>query len=350
MKQLMYRILRYLGVYWIASRFIRHRLFILCYHGISVKDEHQFWPGVFMREAVFRERLELLKSYGFNVLSLSQSLRALDLGAIPPRSIVITADDGYENTPETLWKGCTDYGFPLTIYITSYYAEKQNPIFNVIVYYLFWRTEKAELVGDFSFVGMSSNERLEFSEDEGNIIAQKIIDFGREKCDEDGRASILVRLCELMGFDYNAIKRDGMFMLMDKGRISEIAKQGADIQLHTHRHKLKIDREHVEKEIADNREFLEPAVGEKLNHFCYPSGKWHPEQKAWLKDLGMKSATTCDLGFVTAKTDRLALNRYLDRDDISADEFLAEISGFLMLGRVIRRYIKNAFRSIAQAQ
>ena len=60
MKQLAYSILRYFGVYWLARKFFRKQLLILCYHGISVRDEHQWWPGVFMRGAVFRRRLELL--------------------------------------------------------------------------------------------------------------------------------------------------------------------------------------------------------------------------------------------------------------------------------------------------
>ena len=294
-----------------------------------------------MREDVFRQRLKLLKSYGFNVLGLDEALTALDNSALPPKAVVITADDGYCSTPHTLSKACAESQFPLTIYVTSYYAEKQNPIFNVMVQYLFWKTERHELTGDLVFAGINDTNRISLDGNNQAYWANFIIDYGRKDCDEHGRERILIGLCKLLAFNYQEMKSDGFLMLMDAKSIAGLAEQGVDLQLHTHRHRFPVKRESVIKEIEDNRAFLEPLVGKSLKHFCYPSGIWDAEQHPWMKQLAIESATTCQLGFVTAWSDRLALNRYLDRDDISENEFLAEASGFLMLARRCRKKVKR---------
>ena len=341
MKDRVYGLLRRLGVFWFSGLFFRKQLLILCYHGISISDEHNWWPGVFMKEQKFRKRLEILKEGGYRVIGLGEALQKLDDNKLPAKSIVITADDGYLNSPQTFAKACLDFGYPSTIYVTSYYAEKQTPIFNVTVQYLFWKINELELWGDFSKIGLTGTSYLDISTAEKRKeIAQQVVTFGRTHCNEEQRQDILRNICGLVGQDYASLARSGMFRLMGAPEIRSIANSGIDVQLHTHRHSFPVDQAAASREIEENREFLKPLVKRPLEHFCYPSGFWEPRQLPWLRELGIQSATTCRLGFVSRNSDKLCLNRYLDKQTISDHEFRAEISGFLNIARRIRGKVK----------
>lgn len=345
MKDTIYMWLGRFGVFWLFRLFFRNQLLILCYHGISLQDEHKWWPGVFMTENRFTKRLHLLSSRGYKVLGLSEALSRLDDGTLPPKAVVITADDGYLNSPQTLAKACADFDFPLTIYVTTYHSAKQTPIFNVMVQYLLWKTDKTELNGDFSKLGLPDTQSLDLSgQEKRRAVAEQIIAHGRDCGDESQRQAILKELCLLTGLDYQAMTSAGMFRIMDAQAIKTMAGQGVDIQLHTHRHRFPVDKAVACREIEENRQYLEPLVGKPLTHFCYPSGLWQEAQLPWLKALRVESATTCQLGFVSSDSNKLCLNRYLDRDDISESEFLAEISGFLRFARGLRNRARFLWR------
>lgn len=338
MKSRIYGMLGRLGVFWITRRLFRRKLLILCYHGISVSDEHLWWPGVFMTNDKFRRRMELLREKGYQVIALKEALDRLDACTLPDNAVVLTADDGYLNSPQTMVKTCQEFNYPLTIYVTSYYAEKKTPIFNVMVQYVFWKTNKSELRGEFSDIGiLGSTNSLDLSNaDKRTLYARQVIEFGREQPDELHRQAILKRLCSVLGVDYFSMTNSGTFKLMGSEEIRLVSGLGVDIQLHTHRHRFPEDKQAALREIKENRAFLEPLTGKPLNHFCYPSGLWSSMQLPWLSELKVSSATTCNLGFVSKESGRLSLNRYLDKETICENEFVAEISGFLNLARRIR--------------
>jgi hypothetical protein len=107
---------------------------------------------------------------------------------------------------------------------------------------------------------------------------------------------------------------------------SELAGQGIDFQLHTHRHRTPLDEELFRKEIRDNRRALRE-LGTNAVHFCYPSGVYRPEFLPWLRKENVFSATTCDAGLATRQDDLLLLPRLVDSPARSPLEFEAWLSG-----------------------
>src|SRR5450755_1299743 len=77
-----------------AGRWRNQRLLILCYHGISFNDEHLWNPGLYVDPALFRSRMQLLRDADCNILPLDEALVRLENGTLPPRSVVLTFDDG----------------------------------------------------------------------------------------------------------------------------------------------------------------------------------------------------------------------------------------------------------------
>src|SRR5271163_1599289 len=80
-----------------ASQWRNQRLLILCYHGISFEDEHEWSSALYLSPATFRERMRILAQGGYHVLPLGEALERLENGTLPPKSVAITFDDGGYN-------------------------------------------------------------------------------------------------------------------------------------------------------------------------------------------------------------------------------------------------------------
>lgn len=82
------------------------------------------------------------------------------------------------------------------------------------------------------------------------------------------------------------------------------------------------------REIEENRVILEPLVGRRLEHFCYPSGVWERGQLDTLRRLGVRSATTCDALINKPGESLLTLKRFCDFEGFAWIEFESVLSGF----------------------
>ena len=76
-----------------SSAWRRRRLLILCYHGVSRYDEHE-WASWYITAERLRQRMEILAQAHCNVLPLAEAVSRLQNGTLPDRAVVITFDDG----------------------------------------------------------------------------------------------------------------------------------------------------------------------------------------------------------------------------------------------------------------
>ena len=120
------RIARCLGFFTLSRLLTQRYLRILCYHGASLRDEHKFRSGLFIRPEVFSSRMALLAEREYPVLSLSEALTSLDRDALPPCATVITIDDGWSGTCLKMAPILKDHDFPATLYLSTYYMDKQT--------------------------------------------------------------------------------------------------------------------------------------------------------------------------------------------------------------------------------
>ncbi|MGH7277227.1 MAG: polysaccharide deacetylase family protein, partial [Candidatus Rokuibacteriota bacterium] len=305
---------------------------ILCYHGVALGDEAAFRPQLFITPARLQQRLASLARHRFPVVSLDQALDGLDGGTLPAAATVITIDDGFHGAQRLGMGLLREFGFPATVYLTSYYCLNERPIFGLVVAYAFWKTRRTEL--DFTGLGLPRSGVVSLADDEERDRAMAdIISWGETRCDEAGRGALALATCERLGVDYAALEGARILSLVTPSEIREMALAGIDLQLHTHRHRLPFEPALASREIADNREALTPFVIKPLVHFCYPSGLRSPAHEPALRGAGIRSATTCEPGLNYPATPRLALRRFLDGEHISQIEFEAEAFGFAELLR-----------------
>src|SRR5215212_1083067 len=76
-----------------ASNWRQRRLLILCYHSVSLQDEHE-WSDAHVPVAHLRRRFEILREKPFTVLPLAEALERLSHDDLPPGSVSLTFDEG----------------------------------------------------------------------------------------------------------------------------------------------------------------------------------------------------------------------------------------------------------------
>ncbi|HEY1658746.1 MAG TPA: polysaccharide deacetylase family protein [Candidatus Sulfotelmatobacter sp.] len=309
----------------------QRKLLILCYHGIALEDENQWRPFLYISPEHFERRLEILRNAGYAVLPLAQALEQLRRNDLPPRSVALTFDDGTYDFYKLAWPRLKQYGFPATVYLTTYYSELRRPIFSLICSYMLWKArgmrglDLKEFGIDCQVVPASAEKREEMASQLMRWADGK--DFHGEEKDE-----FAASLAQRLGIDYQKLRAKRILQLMSVDEVKQLAAEGVDFQLHTHRHRAPRTEELFRREIWDNRARITKAIGGERNHFCYPSGAYRPEFLDWLAKEEVISATTCDTGFATEETNPLLLPRFVDttgRTDLEFESWVGGIGYFL---------------------
>ena len=344
------RVCAALGLFRLTSLLFARRLQILCYHGFQLADECRFRPQLFISEDTFIGRLQHLVREGFVVLPLDEALTRMWNGTLPHRSLAITIDDGFKSTLSVAAPLLLRFHLPATVYVTTYYMEKNVPVFRLGMQYLFWRAAARPLDQATLDLLAALNSQLAATPGsrQGTVtpsyaalhhLAWNLIQKGETLLCESERQSLLREVGRILA-DTICLDELQSLSIMSGEEVCLLGRQGFDIQLHTHRHRFPShDRSVACQEIVQNQTRLEAITGRKARHFCYPSGIFASSQWAWLQELGIESATTCLSGLNTRRTPRYALRRFLDSEDISFVEFRAELAGFAELLRRVRAWI-----------
>ncbi|HEX8873310.1 MAG TPA: polysaccharide deacetylase family protein, partial [Nitrosospira sp.] len=325
------------GLFHVARWLTRNHLKILCYHGFTLADEAEFRPKLFIRPEQFEKRLTAIDRYRLRVLPLQEAIERLYERSLPGGAIVITVDDGFHSVHRLAVPRLQRHGYPATVYVTTYYVQNPNPVFRLVIQYMFWKTRKQELV--LRNVSWAENKVVDLRDPvQAEQTMWDCINHGERECEEKQRCTICAELGELLETPYEEIVRSRMFHLMTPDELRSLSPAGVRVELHTHRHIFPSDDQSLaEREIADNRAALTQWLPSETQHFCYPSGLWDERQWAWLDNMNVKSSTTCVPGLNSSETPRHALRRFLDGENIHQLEFEAAISGFSDLLRALRR-------------
>ena len=319
---------KYIGLFWLAKKLTANGLRILCYHGFSFNDEHLFRPKLFMTKHTLAQRLQKIEKMGFSVIGLSDAVKQFQAGKPSANSLVITVDDGWQGVVDVAEPLFKKHDFKWTLYLTTYYAEKQTQVMNVALQYLCWKTVKREY--DFSALRTQFNLALEQGLDcHGDKLAMKLSALGNELDTAAERQEFLRAVALALEVNQAEVEENRMFYLIGMGSARTLHDAGVEIQLHTHRHTLGgKNKNAMESEINKNRECILQSTGHDPVHFCFPSGFYEKQHLEWLTECSIDSATTCKPGLNYAGTPLMELKRFLDGENISAIEFEAEMSGF----------------------
>ncbi len=315
------------GLRWLSKSTWRHqRLLILCYHGVALQDEHEWDPELFVTADFLRRRFEILHDCEYMVLPLNAAVYSLRHGMLPSRSVVLTFDDGFYNFFAAAAPLLSEFSYPATVYVSSYHCIHQRPILRLTIRYLLWRASLRDIhYSEFPGLGVVTSLKNAQKREQ---IAEYLIDEARTfSNDREAQQAWLGEVATRLGIDWEKFLKKRLFHLMTKNEITEMARRGIDIQLHTHRHRTPREESIFRSEITENRGIIEELTGRSARHFCYPSGDCDPLFLPWLHDLQVETATTCMGGLAKAKHDPLLLPRFVDTMGQSEVQFESWLAG-----------------------
>lgn len=95
---------------------------ILTYHNFT-KDEGSSYS---INIIEFEKQMNYLATHNYSVISLSELLKGLRNGQLPPKPVVITIDDGFKSTFTLAYPVLKKYNFPATLFIYTDFIEKNS--------------------------------------------------------------------------------------------------------------------------------------------------------------------------------------------------------------------------------
>jgi len=328
LKQVTLRSLKSTGVSALVrdSRWRRQRLLILAYHGISMIDEHKWNGSQYISPETLRIRMQQLQRSRCAVLPLGEAVERLYKNDLPDRAVALTFDDGFADFYHRAFPIIGDFGFPVTLYLTTFYSYYNRPVFDVMCSYLLWRGRARTLIAK-DFIGEDARVNLA-TNDAREAVLKKIRDFAaQQKLTAEEKDARAAALAEHLGVDYQELLERRVIHNVTPAEARELSQRGVDVQLHTHRHRTPLDHNLFRREIEDNRRCINEITGKNPTHFCYPSGVYARRFLPWLDEAGIKSATTCEVGFASRASHPLLLPRFLDNNTMTLIEFEAWLTG-----------------------
>jgi peptidoglycan/xylan/chitin deacetylase (PgdA/CDA1 family) len=307
-----------------STRWRQNRLLVLGYHGVSLDDEH-LWDGViYMSPPMFRRRMSILREAKYTVLPLGVALQRLCDGTLPPRAIALVFDDGFHDFAQVTAPILSEFGYPATVYLSTYYSKFNRPIFDIMLRYLLWKGSQRTIALP-------------------GILAAPVVlnDAGQRDVSEKARAAafasgmtgrekdkLLGRIAVALDIDYELLCRRRLLHTMNAEEARAMKAQGYDIQLHTHRHRVSRDQDLFAREIHQNRHWIQEAVGGTTPvHLSFPGGVWEPVEREWLTELGIETAMTCIPALADRRCDKLRIPRFVDNAFVSEHAFRAWVAG-----------------------
>src|SRR5579875_2034949 len=233
----------------------RRKLLILCYHGLSLDDEHEWHPNLYITPQLFRRRLQRLRHWRANVLPLGEALTRLQNNTLPERSVAITFDDGFYDFVRHAVPILSEFSYPCTLYLTTYYCAHRLPVISVFLDYLLWKSKLAQVaLPDFGVPEMSPIRAYT----ERQQVVKKVLAFMEEqRLNTSEKHTLACQIASRVSVDSDDLVKRRILQIMTADEAVAISRAGIDIQLHTHRHRTPRDRDLFRREIVDNRSRIE---------------------------------------------------------------------------------------------
>lgn len=327
----------------------RHEAIILTYHSILPPSVSLFPIAHHLGGELFEEHMRYLAEGKFNCVSLGQLAEYISSGEVPPRTVVVTFDDGFFNNYSVAYPILQRYGVPATIFLAEGFIGGRGLAWPERIALLLSLNSKASLqLGDHVFPVASEQER---------VAAYRAIARHFSGVAPDGIETAISDLLAQAGLDIEQLYSGPLYeavRFMGWNEVTEMASAGlVQFGSHTisHRRLVYLTPEEARKEIADSRKMLESRVG-VCDAFAYPHGRrgkdFESVHAEMAKDAGYRVVLTADTGSVTRQSDVLELPRISILNDCSIDHF-----EYLMLGGASfesPRQSKSVLRGVVSGQ
>lgn len=97
-------------------------ILILTYHDFTIEEGSSYDMNI----VEFEKQMDYLAAHNYSVISLSELLKGLKGGQLPPKPVVITIDDGFKSNYTLAYPVLKKYNFPAILFLYTNFIEKNN--------------------------------------------------------------------------------------------------------------------------------------------------------------------------------------------------------------------------------
>jgi peptidoglycan/xylan/chitin deacetylase (PgdA/CDA1 family) len=311
---------------------------VLTYHGVLPAEYKIVDPeldGNLVSADSFRHQLRFLKDQ-YNVISPEQFLLWSETGhELPPRSVLLTCDDGLRNCLFEMLPILQEFEFKCLFFVTGASLSRAPTMLWYEELYLIFLAAPETLSSELLALGLQA----EASRQEKHLSWRDLI-RRFSQYDLEQRKTLLRKLRTQLGLseqwdsqyrEDRALSR--RFLVLNEFELHRLAQAGMCMGAHTLSHPMlsQTSAEEGWSEISQSKNDLERVLGQKIWALAYPFGDSSSVTSRELqmaKRAGYKAAFFNVGGTMGGQTPKFALPRIHITAAMSLAEFAAHISGF----------------------
>jgi len=278
------------------------RLSILIFHRVHAVPDPLF---PFEPDAERFESLMRFVAATFRVMTLGEAVDHLLRDTLPPRSLVITFDDGYADNAEVALPILQRLGLRATFFISTGFLDGGR-MWNDSVIESVRASSKDSI--DLAVFGLA-RQSMRTVEDRRRCIDALLPKIKYLPLLE--RVGEVLRLQHLCGV--GSLPDD---LMMSTPQLQSLHRAGMEVGAHTVNHPIlkSISAKEAEREISDGRHALESLLDTSVDVFAYPNGKPGKDYDAAhveiVRKLGFRCAVSTAPGVGRAGDDLFQLPRF----------------------------------------
>jgi len=320
---------------------------VLTYHGVlpaGYKIVDSSLDGSLVSAEVFRKQLRFVKDQ-YNVIAPREFLLWCEGGhELPPRSVLLTCDDGLRNSLFDMLPILQEFGVECLFFVTGASLNHTPTMLWYEELYLMFLAAPERITLELLEIGLRVDANQQEKRSVWWGLVKKLSQY-----DLNRRTTLLGRTRMQLGLSkgWDAEYREDpvlrqRFTVLNQAELQQLAGAGMGIGAHTLSHPMlsQSPPDEAWREISVSKHKLEQALGQEIWALAYPFGDSSsvtPREVELAKRAGYKGAfLNVDGGFRT-RTPKFALPRVHITAEMSLVELEAHISG-------VHRSLRGLFR------
>lgn len=306
-KEFLKRTLIRSGALRLASRFTGKGAAIIMYHSVEDNPAVNFdqLGGIIHSTEVFRGQMEIIARY-FAPATLDQIVGFVEGDRdLPPRSVVVTFDDGYTDNYHVAKPVLDKLGIPAVFYVAVDCIDRQIYPWPTLLRHMFLTGEAKswQAPGAKNWPLDNREQRLEAFDEASKHCARLSGQAQRDYLDRI-QGQLQARPLE-----------QNRLPMMTWDEIRSLERSGHTVGSHTmtHPNMAQVPHKEAELEFAESKRRLEQELGKPMPHFSYPcpalEPHWADQTVTMSREIGYRTAVTTNRGMVRAHDDALKLRR-----------------------------------------
>jgi peptidoglycan/xylan/chitin deacetylase (PgdA/CDA1 family) len=297
---------------WLRSRFVGYTL-ILAYHRVANVEQDPFLMCVSPQH--FTEQLQVLNEFT-RPIGMRGFIKRLADKNLPPRSVVITFDDGYADVLYHAKPLLESYQIPATVFVTTGYIGSEfwwdNLKRTILIPHKLPKRLLLLVNKDIHEWEFDDGQYLPLEDDNEELRKTILLSLYRKLLPLPfrERENIMMELRRWVGIVSESSERP---LALSSDELIELSEGGLlDIGAHTVSHAPLADLtlEEQQEEIWISKVFLEELLGQPVASFSYPHGSYSDETMIIVQDSGFSCACASDNDVVWQKSDLYQLPRF----------------------------------------